>query len=277
FKSNDGGSSWVGPTRVNNDPSETPANRDCGRTATEPACPQGVNTGNDQWWPWIAISDQGDLNITFKDRRLDTSSIAHEWPSSRQRAGNYLVWTWAAQCRVSQPDSRDCLAPGAALMPPPSGPIDPGPGPVPGNGPTYAGDFRNFKVSDVPSNFDYAFRAGIFAGDYESIAVSHGRGGQGAEPAEPQAEDLRADLDRGGANAGANATAFVLFTDARNGRSSRRQLGRNPACEQSDAFFDSFNARNGGSGGSSGQIGPFLVTPCPGDAGDRQRSRAEDD
>ena len=31
YKSTDGGATWIGPTRVNNDPSTTPANRDCGR------------------------------------------------------------------------------------------------------------------------------------------------------------------------------------------------------------------------------------------------------
>jgi hypothetical protein len=62
------------------------------------------------------------------------------------------------------------------------------------------------------------------------------------------------------------------FTDPRNGRFSGGpagggtvplQPGRNPSCEQSDVFFDSFGALNGGSGGSAGNITPFLVTPCP--------------
>jgi hypothetical protein len=118
------------------------------------------------------------------------------------------------------------------VIPQPTAPIDPS-GPYPGAGPEYKDPFRNFKVSDVPSNYDYCFRAGIFCGDYESIAVSHGQG---------------------------NAQAVVLFTDARNGRSSRApagggtfpsQPGRNPACEQSDVFFDSFSASNGGNGGSA--------------------------
>jgi hypothetical protein len=47
------------------------------------------------------------------DRRLDTNSVAHEWPTSRQRPGNYLVWTWAAQCRVTSSTltaSEECVA-----------------------------------------------------------------------------------------------------------------------------------------------------------------------
>jgi hypothetical protein len=253
FKSIDGGSSWIGPTRVNNDASNAPANRDCGRMG-QPACPATTlasATGNDNWWPWIDISDRGDLNVKMLDRRLDTNSTANEWPMSRQRPGNYLVWTWAAQCRVSSSTltaGQGCVAEGAAVIPQPTMPINPS-GPQPGAGPTFTDPFRNFQVSDVPSNFDYCFRAGIFCGDYESIAVSHGN----------------------------DARAVVQFTDARNGRSSGgpaggttfpSQPGRNPACEQSDAFFDSFDARNGGQGGSAGNITPFLVTPCPGDAGD---------
>jgi hypothetical protein len=248
FKSTNGGSSWIGPTRVNNDPSTQPANRNCGRT-DQPACPANVHTGNDQWWPWIDISDRGDLNVKMLDRRLDTNSVAHEWPTSRQRPGNYLVWTWAAQCRVSESTTtpgQGCVAPTAAVIPQPTAPQNQDNSLLPEQ---TVFPFRNFKVSDVPSNYDYCFRAGIFCGDYESIAVSHD---------------------------GENARAAVLFTDARNGRSSGgpaggatfpSQPGRNPACEQSDAFFDMFDARNGGQGGSAGNITPFLVTPCPGDAG----------
>jgi hypothetical protein len=173
--------------------------------------------------------------------------MAHEWPTSRQRPGNYLVWTWAAQCRVTSSTAApgaQCVAPTAAVIPQPAGPITPGIAPFPEQ---TVFPFRNFQVSDVPSNFDYCFRAGIFCGDYESIAVSHGQ----------------------------EARAVVLFTDARNGRSSGgpaggttfpSQPGRNPACEQSDVFFDGFDAENGGRGGSAGNITPFLVTPCPGDS-----------
>jgi hypothetical protein len=257
FKSVDGGSNWVGPTRVNDDPSVQPPNRNCGRPGQDP-CPPGVPVfGNDQWWPWIDISDRGDVNIKLLDRRLDTNSVAHEWPTSRQRPGNYLVWTWGAQCRVTgstaTPGSQ-CVAPTAAAIPQPTVPITPGNAPFPEQ---TAFPFRNFQVSDVPSNFDYCFRAGIFCGDYESIAVGPGN----------------------------DADAVVLFTDARNGRSSGgpagggtfpSQPGRNPACEQSDVFFDSFDADNGGRGGSAGNITPFLVTPCPGDTDDGDNDDDDD-
>jgi hypothetical protein len=255
FKSTNGGSSWIGPTRVNDDPSAQPANRNCGRTG-QPACPAGVHTGNDQWWPWIDISDRGDLNVKLLDRRLDTNSLAHEWPTSRQRPGNYLVWTWAAQCRVSQSTTtpgQACVAPTAAVIPQPTAPQNQDNSLLPEQ---TVFPFRNFKVSDVPSNFDYCFRAGIFCGDYESIAVGHGRG------------DHDDDDDNGGAR------AWTVSTDARNGRSSGgpaggntipSQPGRNPICEQSDVWVDSFSASHGGSGGSAGTITPFLITPCPGD------------
>jgi hypothetical protein len=67
-----------------------------------------------------------------------------------------------------------CIAEGAEVIPQPTAPIDPS-GPYPGAGPEFTGTFRNFKVADVPSNYDYCFRAGVFCGDYESIAVSHGQ------------------------------------------------------------------------------------------------------
>lgn len=253
FKSTDGGQSWVGPTRVNDDRSELTGSRD------DPD--NDGDFGNDQWWPWVDIGSDGDLNFIFHDRRLDTDSIEHEWPTSRERPGNYLVWTWGAQCRVRTADSRDCLAPGAEVIPQPTAPIDPGDDPVPGQGDEFVGPIRNFQVSDVPSNFDYSFRAGIFAGDYNNIAVG----------------------DRGGGR-----TAYAFWTDARNGRSSGgpaggselpSQPGRNPACEQSDVFFDSYSARNGGKGGRASPTDSlFLVTLCPSDAvDDRQGDDGNDD
>ena len=66
------------------------------------------------------------------------------------------------------------------------------------------------------------------------------------------------------------------MTDARNGRSSGgpaggatfpSQPGRNPACEQSDVFFDvcgSDRTRNGQDSPSPSDA-LFLVTPCPKD------------
>jgi hypothetical protein len=246
FKSIDGGSNWIGPTRVNDDASTAPANRDCGR-AGQPTCPPGVTTGNDQWWPWLDINENGDLNVAFKDRRLDVASVEHEWPTSRQRPGNYLVWTWGGNCDIDVSSQRECVAAGAAVIPQPTAPVNPS-GPFPGAGSEFTGPLDNFGISDVPSNYDYCFRAGIFCGDYESAAVEGSR-------------------------------AYTLFTDARNGRSSGgpvggtapppSQPGRNPACEQSDAFVDDWVAN----GRASGQNSPrssdshFLVTPCPVDDG----------
>ena len=246
FKSLDGGSNWIGPTRVNNDPSTAPANRDCGRGG-QPACPAGVNTGNDQFWPWIDIKRRGLLNIAFKDRRLDVDSVASEWPTSRARPGNYLVWTWGAQCEIKRGTTSECLAPTAAVIPQPTGLVNPS-GPFPGSGPSSVGPWDNFGISDVPSNYDYSFRAGIFAGDYESVAVQ-------------------------------GNSAYTLMTDARNGRSAGgpaggstipSQPGRNPACEQSDVFFDSWESDKNAKGQDkpSGDDALFLVTPCPADTDD---------
>jgi hypothetical protein len=243
FKSLDGGSSWIGPTRVNNDGSEPPENRDCGRP-NRPPCPpiQTSGTGNDQWWPWIDVNNKGHLNVVFHDRRLDLDSEAHEWPTSRQRAGNYLVWTWGGQCTVHESDASECVSPGAEVIPQPPGPINPGTEPQPGQGPTFLGSWHNFGISDVPSNFDYCFRAGIFCGDYNNVAVTEN-----------------------------DTKAYAHWTDARNGRSSRNQFGRNPACEQADGMMDEYSSEDA----DAGQKLPrkedemFLVTPCPAAAIDR--------
>ena len=234
FKSIDGGMTWVGPTIVNDDPSTQPANRACPRTGTG-ACPTDVHTGNDQIFPWLDIGPKGDLQVVFQDRRLDRDSVAHEWPTSRQRPGNYLHWFWGAHCDVDRPDSRECTAPTAGTITQPTVPINPGNEPFPTQ---TVFPFDNFGISDTPYNWDYCFRAGIFCGDYENVFIDQ------------------------------NNRAFAMWTDARNGRSSRMQQGRNPACEQSDAWADKYSA----SGKASGQNHPrstdelFLVTPCQADA-----------
>ena len=238
FKSINGGGTWIGPTRVNDDSSTQPANRNCGRSG-QPACPPaaGSATGNDQFWPWVDINDRGDLNVGFHDRRLDADSVASEWPTSRVRPGNYLVWYWGGGCSVNASNATACVAPTAAAIPQPAAPVNPGNELFPTQ---TVFPFDNFTVSDVPSNFDYSFRAGLFAGDYTQMAVA----------------------DRA-------STVWGLFTDARNGRSSRTQSGRNPACEQSDVFLDKWNAQSGGSAANAASTDDlFLVTPCPTDIQD---------
>jgi hypothetical protein len=289
FKSVDGGTTWIGPSRVNNDRSELTAGsarvviqppgdpppppivfetgpgRDCGRPEGFIGftfLPQNLfqactgQFGADQWWPWVDINDFGHLNIIFHDRRLDENSTTGEWPTSRTipagRPGNYLVWTWGAQCHVRKANSHECLAPGAEEIEPV---INPGPDPVPGQGANFLGRFHNFGIQDVPSNFDYCFRAGIFCGDYNNVAVTPN-----------------------------DTKAYGYWTDARNGRSSGgpggvspppppqprpvAQPGRNPSCEQADGFVDEYSSI----GADAGQKLPlkedamFLVTPCPADA-----------
>ncbi len=247
FVSKDGGSTWIGPTRVNNDPSQQPKNRDC-RDARDPECAPQQGFGNDQWFPWVDIGERGDLNVNFYDRRLDTDSVAHEWPTSRQRPGNYLVWRFGAVCSVTTtgtvtedtetiPQSAsECIAPTAEIIPQPEGPINPGIEQFPEQ---TQFPLRNFTLSDVPSNWDYSFRGGIFAGDYDVVAI------------------------------GPDNTAWATWTDARNGRSSRNQPGRNPACEQSDAFRDLYSAQSGGTVKTAQKTDElFLVTPCPTDMQD---------
>jgi len=286
YKSTDGGTTWIGPTRVNNDRSEAPTDanadaatnarqgaRDCGRrTGTTSGTQSGClehNFGADQFFPFISISQTGDITVSFMDRRLDTSSPvgAGAWPTSKTEVGNYLVWYWGAQCSITQtttvsladPSTQtstsvptgasQCVAPEAVVSPTGATGFDPAPGLVPGqNQNPKTLPFKNFPISDTPSNFDYSFRAGIFAGDYSGNTVG---------PRDPTANEL-----------GGNQVAAV-WTDARNGRGSGAptsvEPGRNPICEQSDVFFDAFSATSGGgaSHGGSNTIDPFLVTPCP--------------
>jgi hypothetical protein len=254
FTSKNGGATWVGPTRVNDDPSSQPTiaqgTRDCNRIVGRvcPTSPQ--NFGNDQWFPWIDISDKGDLNVVFYDRRLDTNSTAGEWPTSRAfpngRPGNYLVWNFGAQCAITSTatvtattttipaGARQCLGNEAAVVPVPTVPPNPASGAVIPGGFQTVFPFRNFNVSDTASNWDYTFRAGIFAGDYNNVAVDH------------------------------QNQAWALWTDARNGRSAITQAGRNPICEQSDVFDDEYSANSGGTVRNSAtqSMELYLVTPC---------------
>ena len=219
FKSIDGGTTWVGPTRVNND-----------------------TTLNDHWFPWVDISPRGDVNVNFYDRRFDTESPvgAGEWPTSKTKPGNYLVWRFGAVCSVTTADSRECVAPNAAPIPAPGfGGEDFPDAPLDDTQTVFP--LKNFNLSDVPSNWDYSFRGGIFAGDYDVVAI------------------------------GPDNSAWATWTDARNGRSSRNQPGRNPACEQSDVFFDLYGAQSGGSVSEihDSQESLFYVTPCPTDIQDK--------
>lgn len=286
FKSTDGGMTWIGPTRVNNDRSVPPPDRDCvpylinpGPPPTiggpNPDCPRTANFGNDQWFPWNDVSSKGVLAVGFHDRRLDTDSVRHEWPTSRERPGNYLAWFWGAGCKIDSTatvtattttipaEARDCLAPGAAVIPQPTGLQNPGANPVPGQGPAYLGPFRNNVVSDVAHNLDYSFRAGIFMGDYNAIAFPNVPGSSWGSYKHSGNDD---DDDHAGSD-----RAVGFWTDARNGRGSGNptnpetyQPGRNPACEQADVFVDWFNPLSSGSGHHATRgMEHFLVTPCP--------------
>ena len=62
FKSTNGGRSYTGPVRVNQDP---------------------ANGDADQFQPWMAVTQSGQLNISFFDRRNDP--------------GNYFIDTYLAR------------------------------------------------------------------------------------------------------------------------------------------------------------------------------------
>jgi hypothetical protein len=274
YKSTDGGATWIGPTRVNDDTSQSPANRDCGRNTNSirgnpTSCP-AAGTGNDQFFPFITINKKGDLNVSFHDRRLDTDSPigGGAWPASKTEEGNYLVWYWGAQCTITQTTTvtstatgpvpagaKQCVAPEAVVNPSVATGFNPGAGPIPGNGQNSSTlPFNNFQISDIGTNFDYSFRAGLFAGDY-SANVS------------------------GPIVSGDDNQTAAFWTDARNGRGSgtptTTQPGRNPVCEQSDVFFDRFSSSGGGHkhADENGQKADnsLLVAPCPDDIKDKKQ------
>jgi hypothetical protein len=265
YKSTNGGETWIGPTRVNDDPSQTPADRDCGRnpnsiTGNSASCP-ATGTGNDQFFPFVTINSRGDLNVSFHDRRLDTASPigGGAWPDSKTEVGNYLVWYWGAQCTITQTatvtagttsvpaGAAQCVAREAVVDPTGVTGFNPGAGPVPGNGQNSSTlPFKNFQIADVGTNWDYSFRAGLFAGDYSGNAS-------------------------GPTVTGDDNQTAAFFTDARNGRGSgaptSTQPGRNPICEQSDVFFDRYTSSGGGKkhpeeNGAKADSS-FLVAPCP--------------
>jgi hypothetical protein len=290
YKSTDGGATWIGPTRVNDDRSEAPtaanANgdpafvrqgaRDCGRNngtiaGRQAGCVEH-NFGADQFFPWITIDTKGNLNVTFHDRRNDTDSPAGvgPWPTSKTEVGNYLVWYWGATCKITQTQTvtqtttgpvpsgaSQCVAPEAVVNPTVATGFNPAPGAVPGQGQNPATlPFKNFQISDIGSNFDYTFRAGLFAGDYS--------GNTSGPLVNGDSKDGHGDKGDG------HAAAF--WTDARNGRGSGDptsfEPGRNPICEQSDVFFDDYGLPGGDHGHGNGEgmtkaEQAFLVAPCP--------------
>jgi len=290
YKSTDGGATWIGPTRVNNDRSEAPtaanANgdpafvrqgaRDCGRNNGTIAGRQAGclehNFGADQFFPWITIDTKGNLNVTFHDRRNDTDSPAGvgAWPTSKTEVGNYLVWYWGGSCKITQTQTvtqtttgpvpsgaSQCVAPEAVVNPTVATGFNPAPGAVPGQGQDSATlPFNNFQVSDIGSNFDYTFRAGLFAGDYSGNTSGPLVNGASKE----------------GHGEGGSGHAAAFWTDARNGRGSgdptSNEPGRNPICEQSDVFFDDYALPGGDHGHGNGEgmtkaEQAFIVTPCP--------------
>jgi hypothetical protein len=152
------------------------------------------------------------------------------------RTGNYLVWFFGAKCNVSTPDSRDCEAAEATTQPQPTGVVNPVSGAVPPGAAQATFPFKNLQLQDVPNNWDYTFRAGIFAGDYSGVTTT------------------------------ADGKAWAVWTDSRNGRSSRNELGRNPLCEQSDVF-GALVSLTGDAGQANGQqpgdLNAFASAQCP--------------
>ncbi len=261
FRSTDGGSTWVGPTRVNNDRSVPPADRD------EPT--QG-NFGNDQWFPWIDVDEDGTLAVAFYDRRLDEDSVAprvaHEPPAAGQ------LPDVAVRRRLSGREHALAGLPRAGRH-----------------------DDRAADGSAEPSRrvrFPARARASSGRSRTRSSRTCRPTWTTRSGPACSWATTTRSrirtsrDLSKGESandDNGHGDKALAVWTDARNGRGSGAptsfQAGRNPACEQSDMFIDYFDPlrRDLSDAVSESEEDAFLVTPCPGDDGGHGGGGGDDD
>jgi hypothetical protein len=77
FKSSDGGDSWTGPVRVNQDP---------------------PNADADQFQPWLAVTEGGQVNVSFFDRRNDPENFFIDTYLARSNDGGATF----TDTRVSQ-------------------------------------------------------------------------------------------------------------------------------------------------------------------------------
>ena len=99
-KSIDGGLTWSPPLRVNQD---------------------DLANGKDQWFPFVAVTSDGRVDVVFYDRRDDQfNRLTHVYLARSGDGG--ITWTDA-------------------------------------------------RVSDVPSNMNWAFEDGLFIGDYQVLFI----------------------------------------------------------------------------------------------------------
>ena len=97
YKSTDGGVTWIGPTRVNDDPLDD-AGEPRLRAQSEQHRRQRARAvrRRARGRPVLPVGDdqpQGELKVTFHDRRLDTySASAGAWPTTQDR-GRATTWS----------------------------------------------------------------------------------------------------------------------------------------------------------------------------------------
>ena len=126
--------------------------------------------------------------------------------------------------------------------------FNPGAGPVPGQNQNSATlPFRNFQISDVGSNFDYSFRAGIFAGDYSGNTI-------GPDSSRTADEQRR---QPGGRRSGRTPATAA-------GRAPRpRPAGPQPDLRAVGRVLRLLHANGLNGGKASKDDSLFWVTPCP--------------
>ena len=268
YKSTDGGTTWIGPTRVNDDrvdDADEPrlrAQPEQHRAETSANCPER-NSGRG---PVLPVGH--DRRPGQPERLVPRPAARHRlagrsgaWPTSKTEVGNYLVWYWGAQCRITPTatvsqtttgpvpaGATQCVAPEAVVNPTVATGFDPGAGPVPGNGQNSA----TLPFKQLPD---------LGRGHRTSTTRSE-RGSSRATTAATRAGPIvRRRRER---------RSGLRVLDRRPERARLRhptttQPGRNPICEQSDVFFDRYSLDGHGNdnGGNGHADSSFLVAPCP--------------
>ena len=219
------------------------------------------NFGGDQFFPWVTINTKGELNVTFHDRRLDTELAGRQgaWPTSKTEVGNYLVWYWGGTCKITSTvtvsqtgtgpvpaGAQQCVAPEAVVNPTVATGFNPAPGRARATGRTRRRcRSRTSRSRTSPSNFDYTFRAGLFAGDYSGNATGS-IDPKLNEQGDDRTRTRRRSLDR-------------CSQRPRLGRSDQLRSRAQPDLRASDVFFDKLNGPDKGKATRSDSVGRHAV------------------
>ena len=270
YKSTDGGDTWIGPTRVNNDPSTTPANRDCGRNTNSIVgnaanCPasgtRGTTSSSRSSRSTRRATSTSPSTTAGSTRRRRSASVRGRRAKTEQ--GNYLVWYWGAQCTITQTATvtttgtarfrrraSQCVAPEAVVNPTRRHRLQPG---------CRADSRQRAELGDaaVPELPDLRHR-GRTSTTRSGRAVRGRLQRQHDRPEEPDRERARRRPDR-----------RTLDGCTERSRLRRRRRRRSPAATRSASSRTSSSTHTAPSAAAvrPGRLGNndslFWVTPCP--------------